>query len=141
MQTGKQAADDAVAPMSVTEPRGDIIQSGGVPHPTPSGKPDWLKTKGEAIYGTRPIAPYESRDIRFTARGQRTYAILLRTENATASATGGVVQGLQSRAGTDVRALGWSAALPWHGAAAGFTVDPPALPRHDLPALVLACER
>jgi alpha-L-fucosidase len=48
----------------------------------------WLKVNGEAIYGTRPwitttARAEDGRDVRFTARGTRTYAIAL--EGGTAS--------------------------------------------------------
>lgn len=37
----------------------------------------WLSVNGEAIYRTRPIAPYQEGNIRFTRRGDTCYAILL----------------------------------------------------------------
>lgn len=46
----------------------------------------WLKVNGEAIYGTRPIAPYETGNVFFTQkRDGSTYAIVLsKTDNETA---------------------------------------------------------
>lgn len=35
----------------------------------------WLERHGEAIYGTRPVAPYEADGLLFTARGETVYAI------------------------------------------------------------------
>ena len=35
----------------------------------------WLERHGEAIYGTRPVAPYEAEGLLFTARGGTVYAI------------------------------------------------------------------
>lgn len=39
------------------------------------GLGQWLKTYGEAIYGTRPCAPYAKNDVSFTKKGDRVYAI------------------------------------------------------------------
>jgi alpha-L-fucosidase len=37
----------------------------------------WLKVNGEAIYGTRPIAPYKEGQVVFTSKGPTVYAIYL----------------------------------------------------------------
>jgi alpha-L-fucosidase len=45
---------------------------------------DWLQVNGEAIYGTRPISPYESGDCVFTVKRNGTvYAIVLAADNLT----------------------------------------------------------
>ena len=45
---------------------------------------DWMKVNGEAIYGTRPIAPYKDGQVVFTSKGQTVYAIYLtKNDNAT----------------------------------------------------------
>lgn len=41
------------------------------------GLGEWLKTYGEAIYGTRVCAPYQSGNISFTKKGDAVYAIRL----------------------------------------------------------------
>jgi alpha-L-fucosidase len=43
---------------------------------------DWMKVHGEAIYGTRPIAPYEKEGMVFTQKGNVVYAILLNNPNS-----------------------------------------------------------
>lgn len=43
----------------------------------------WMKSNGEAIYGTRPIYPYVDGKIRFTQKGDKVYAIYLLDENET----------------------------------------------------------
>ena len=35
----------------------------------------WMKVNGEAIYGTRPIAPYKDGNVSFTRKGSTVYAI------------------------------------------------------------------
>jgi len=37
----------------------------------------WLDVNGEAIYGTRPIAPYKEGDVVFTTKGKSVFAILV----------------------------------------------------------------
>lgn len=41
----------------------------------------WMKVNGEAIYGTKPVSPYETGDIVFTSSKDKVYAILLLKEN------------------------------------------------------------
>jgi alpha-L-fucosidase len=43
----------------------------------------WLRLYGDAIYGTRPCAPYKAGDLRFTRKGARVYVIRLYDEGAT----------------------------------------------------------
>jgi len=40
-----------------------------------------MQVGGEAIYGTRPIAPYKSKNICFTQKGNAVYAIYLAGED------------------------------------------------------------
>jgi len=40
----------------------------------------WMKVNGEAIYGTKPISPYQSGSLVFTAKGQNIYVIYLVNE-------------------------------------------------------------
>ncbi|NLB54311.1 MAG: alpha-L-fucosidase, partial [Lentisphaerae bacterium] len=41
----------------------------------------WLKVNGEAIYSTRPIAPFQEGSVRFTKKDNIIYAIILPDEN------------------------------------------------------------
>jgi len=41
----------------------------------------WMKVNGEAIYGTKPIAPYQSNNVVFTSKGKNIYAIYLVNED------------------------------------------------------------
>src|SRR6185369_13442972 len=40
----------------------------------------WMRVNGDAIYGTRPIAPYKEGDVVFTQKGKDAYAIYLADE-------------------------------------------------------------
>jgi alpha-L-fucosidase len=42
---------------------------------------DWMAVNGDAIYGTRAIAPYQEGDIRFTQKAGKVYAIIMTDEN------------------------------------------------------------
>ncbi|MFH1941588.1 MAG: alpha-L-fucosidase [bacterium] len=42
---------------------------------------DWMKANGEAIYGTRPVAPYKETKICFTSKKDVVYAIYLADED------------------------------------------------------------
>ncbi len=72
---------------------------------------DWMKVHGEAIYGTKPIAPYEKDGMVFTQKGNIIYAILL---NSPASKTIEVpfsiihaeILGSKTRCGLSIEDLG-----------------------------------
>lgn len=44
---------------------------------------NWMKTNAEAVYGTKPIAPYADGNFRFTQKGNSVYAFYLVPENNT----------------------------------------------------------
>jgi Alpha-L-fucosidase len=48
---------------------------------------NWLKINGEAIYGTRPIAPYRTDELAFTKKGDDIYAIRVYDETKLAANT------------------------------------------------------
>ena len=84
----------------------------------------WLRANGEAIYGTRPVPPYQSGPARFTQKGPHTYAIVLPsgTDDVPARV---VIAGLRPRPGTAVEMLKTSASLAWRAEGDGFAVDIP----------------
>ena len=100
----------------------------------------WLKVNGEAIYGTRPVPPYQSGAVRFTAKGPHTYAIVLRQEGEPPAATV-ALPGIRPAAGTAVELLGVAGAPAWRPADDGCRVDLPATADPATPALVLRCVR
>jgi alpha-L-fucosidase len=93
----------------------------------------WMKVNGEAIYATRPIAPYKDGRVSFTRKGNTVYAIYV---------TGGETEGLPERiacstlrpaAGTEVRLLGVSAPLQWQTEAGKTTIEIPEAVRKSPP--------
>jgi alpha-L-fucosidase len=89
----------------------------------------WLRTNGEAIYGTRPwrTAEGETADglpVRYTCRGDELYAIVLGTPS------GNVVSlpDVTPRDGSRVELLGHAATLLWKHAPRGVDVTLPGRP-------------
>ncbi|HEY5915052.1 MAG TPA: alpha-L-fucosidase [Verrucomicrobiae bacterium] len=80
---------------------------------------EWLRVNGEAIYGTRPVAPYKEGRVVFTQKRNRTYAIYLtatENENFPAQIT---FSTLKPKPGSKVTMLGVSKALAWETAGDG----------------------
>jgi alpha-L-fucosidase len=72
----------------------------------------WFKINGEAIYGTRPIKPYEQGDLVFTAKADGTvYVIILgKDDNAKPPASVTIPAELAAKAGT-ITLLGYGVKL------------------------------
>lgn len=99
----------------------------------------WLRTNGDAIYGTRPCGRAEGRtgdglDIRFTAKAQALYAIVVGTP-----ASARLQLDVTPPEGAEVRLLGHDAPLRWSPHPGGCEIDLPARPA-AAPALALRIE-
>jgi alpha-L-fucosidase len=79
----------------------------------------WLKVNGDAIYGTRPMAPYKQGQVVFTRKGKFVYAIYVLEKEGQALPAQVNLGKVQPKPGTKVRMLGSSASLPWEATAAG----------------------
>jgi len=110
----------------------------------------WLATNGEAIYGTRPFEvfgegptavvegpfadtrrkAFTSRDVRFTARGETTYAIVLDWPGDGRVTVGALGDGAPHAGGAiaDVALLGHDGPLEWTRDTKGLHVRLPATP-------------
>ena len=83
---------------------------------------DWMNVNSEAIYGTRPIAPYKEDGVAFTRKGRSVYAIYL-TRNEGDNLPGQVAfSHLQPAAGSKMHLLGIVNPLHWQTDASGKTV-------------------
>ncbi|MCC6445364.1 MAG: alpha-L-fucosidase [Armatimonadetes bacterium] len=71
---------------------------------------DWMRVNGEAIYATRPAAPYKEGRIAYTRRGNTVYAIYL-AENGLPEEI--ALSSLRPAAGSEVFLLGWEKPLKW----------------------------
>ncbi len=73
----------------------------------------WLKVNGEAVYGTRPIAPYKDGNVAFTRKGKTVYAIYL-TRNGEEQLPEQLKLGvLKPAPGSKLHLLGASESLNW----------------------------
>jgi alpha-L-fucosidase len=75
---------------------------------------DWMKVNGEAIYRSRPISPYQSGKICFTANPDGTiYAIYLAGAEEKCLPDTVRISGIQTRGGLSISLLGASGDLKW----------------------------
>jgi alpha-L-fucosidase len=82
---------------------------------------DWMKVNGEAIYGTRPIAPYKEGQVVFTRKGRVVYAIYLAPKEGDGLPAKIRCKSLQPEAGSKVRMLGAKTSFNWQVSPAGET--------------------
>jgi alpha-L-fucosidase len=96
---------------------------------------EWLSQSGESLYGTRPWRRAEGRTdgglpVRFTARGDAVYAIVLGTPSGTRFG----LEGVCPADGESVRALGRELPVHWRRTSAGVALELeaplPAAPAH-----------
>ena len=87
----------------------------------------WMAVNGEAIYGTRPIAPYKEERLAFTRRRDTgtVYAFYLPEEGAALPRTV-TIASLQPAAGEEVRLLGYAEPLRWEPSGRGVRISIPA---------------
>jgi alpha-L-fucosidase len=73
---------------------------------------EWMSVNGEAIYGTRAVAPYAEGETRFTRKGDRVFAFLLDPEVRRLGA-------LRPSPGSELRLLGTTDPVPYSETGAG----------------------
>jgi alpha-L-fucosidase len=81
----------------------------------------WMKVNGEAIYGTRAVAPYRDGPVVFTRKGATIYAIDLPENEADRVPATVRFRGLRPAAGSSVHLLGRDSPLAWKTSADGET--------------------
>jgi alpha-L-fucosidase len=95
---------------------------------------DWMKVNGEAIYATRPIAPYKDGNVSFTSKGGTVYAIYVTKREADGMPHEISFSTLRPAAGSEVRLLGVREPLKWRTDASGkTTIEVPAAARKTPP--------
>ena len=96
----------------------------------------WMKINGEAIYGTRPVAPYKENNICLTKKGSYVYAIYLdREENETLKELPGSItlQSVKPVPGSAIHLLGIKEALEWQRSDGGIRINIPESLRQSPP--------
>ena len=87
---------------------------------------DWIKVNGEAIYNTRPMAPYREGKLCFTqGKTGSLYAIYLAGDNEKGPPQRIWISSLQVPENTSVTLLGSSLALNWESMGNGMLVEIP----------------
>jgi alpha-L-fucosidase len=95
---------------------------------------DWMRVNGEAIYGTRPIAPYRDGSIRLTSTKDGTvYAIYIADTNEVHPPSKIRLSTLHPEAGATVTMLGLVGTLHWEKDGKGVAVDIPASAQQKAP--------
>jgi alpha-L-fucosidase len=85
----------------------------------------WMDINGEAIHGTRPIAPYKEGQVALTRKGHVTYAIYLAEADETAPPAEISVPSLKPRPGAEIRLLGTEQKCDWKIGDKGLVIDVP----------------
>jgi alpha-L-fucosidase len=91
---------------------------------------DWMAVNKEAIYGSRPIAPYKEDKICYTKKGKTVYALILADECKDLPDDSIILKSLQPIEGTSVMMLGEEEELSWKQHKDYVEVK---LPKHKLP--------
>jgi alpha-L-fucosidase len=95
---------------------------------------DWMKVNSEAIYATRPVAPYRDGNIRLTGKKDGSvYAIYLGSDGDTNPPSTIRLAALRPDHGAKVTMLGVSGALSWKPLGNGMEIDIPASIRTKAP--------
>lgn len=82
---------------------------------------DWMKVNSEAIYGTRPIAPYKDGQVCFTRKTNAIYAIYLTNNEGESLPEKISFSKFIPRQGSKVYLLGYKQPLKWETAKDGVT--------------------
>ncbi|MEQ1644362.1 MAG: alpha-L-fucosidase, partial [Pyrinomonadaceae bacterium] len=86
----------------------------------------WMSINGEAIYNTRPIAPYKQGKIAFTSLNDGTiYAIYLADESETAPPSTLMIDGIVPADGSKITLLDTDVTLSWKRTANGVSINIP----------------
>jgi alpha-L-fucosidase len=87
---------------------------------------DWLAVNGEAIYRTRPVAPYKEAKTCFTSVTDGTvFAIYLADEDEAAPPAKIMIYALSPKSGSEVRMLGVREAVRWERVGKGVLLTLP----------------
>jgi alpha-L-fucosidase len=94
----------------------------------------WMAVNSEAIYGTRPIAPYRDGRCALTRKGNAVYAIYLADEGENTLPRQIRLASVHPAAGSSIRLLGSPAELSWTRNGEGTIIDVPDALRKSPPS-------
>ena len=101
---------------------------------------DWMKVNSEAIYSSKPVAPYQDGKVFFTRKDGAVYAFYIADEGESMPSAISI-KGLPVRKGMKLRMLGTNRNLRWTGTPEGFTVSIPESIRQTPPCGHIWCLR
>jgi alpha-L-fucosidase len=92
----------------------------------------WLRVNGEAIYNSKPIAPFKEKNICMTRKSNgNVYFLYLAEKDETSIPSKMVISALQPAPGAKVSLLGSKVSLEWEKKGSGFVVSiPESLRKH-----------
>jgi len=134
--------DDAYkSPREIVRLLVDVVSKGGNlllnVGPTPEGElpaeavrcleavGDWMDVNGEAIYGSRAVAPYKEGHVCYTRKGGTVYAIVLLAEGEARLPERIAIPSFAPAPGSAVRMLGSPHSLAWEPMGQGMSVEVP----------------
>jgi alpha-L-fucosidase len=95
---------------------------------------EWMKVNGEAIYGTRPVAPYKEGKVCLTGKKDGTvYAVYLADPDEEDPPSKISLSTVQPAPGATVTMLGVPGELKWDNVGAGCVIDIPAAAQKERP--------
>ena len=95
---------------------------------------EWMKVNGEAIYNSRPIAPFKDGKVCLTKQGDGSvYAVYLADADEPTPPQKIWLSGIRPASGATVTLLGFNGQLKWEKVGKGFIVDIPESVRHNPP--------
>jgi alpha-L-fucosidase len=87
---------------------------------------DWMKINSEAIYGTKPVKPYQETKFAFTKKDNDVYAIYLPDENEKNLPSNVLITSFQPLNHSKVFLLGYEKPLSWKKTSDGIIINIPA---------------
>lgn len=87
---------------------------------------EWMKINGEAIYGTKPVKPYQQDKIVFTKKDTHVYAIYLPDENEKSLPARIEIAAIQPLEGSKICLLGCEKPVEWAKTEKGISINIPA---------------
>ncbi len=93
---------------------------------------DWMKFNGEAIHGTRPVAPYREGQVCFTRKGGAVYLIHLARNAQVRPPRRISISSIQPSEGAEVTLVGKNIPLEWHNTGNGVVIEIPDRISHTL---------
>ena len=93
----------------------------------------WMKINSEAIYGTKPVKPYQGTQMAFTKKGNSVYAVYLPDEDEKTMPAKVFVSSFQPVGSSQIYLLGYEKPLSWVKNGKGVIINIPSTLQHKSP--------